>query len=384
MSNPVNGFTVLVSDVDLRKSFDAVSSLRREGGYRLALASAVPGPWGAWVYGCAVSRLRKGTPADFAADLERIEPQAAPVTFLPVEEDTTRLFLGHVASRPGHRYRYLLPTPEQFELARDKKALSAFCRQHGIPAPRVLSSADLESGGVAPDGVWVVKPKRGMGARGVRYVSGLDGLRRLGPSVFDDAVVQERIGDPRAVEGAFVLCRDGAVVDFYSHERLRTAPESGGVSVLSVTRNNPRLLETVAPLALALRWNGLMMVELIHDPRDDRYKVIEINPRLWGSVLLAEFSGSRILHNYLRLANGLAPERTFASAAGRRLRWVVPHDVIHFLRRLGRVPGFWRRGHGDTCYVNVTFARRFRALCFHVFLALDLVRRRGRRPVADG
>ena len=46
------------------------------------------------------------------------------------------------------------------------------------------------------------------------------------------------------------------------------------------------------------------MIEYILDHRDNKYKLIEINPRMWGSIMLSEFCNSNMLDNYINISVG--------------------------------------------------------------------------------
>src|SRR5256885_6552685 len=48
------------------------------------------------------------------------------------------------------------------------------------------------------------------------------------------------------------------------------------------TVDEPQVIEPSVRLLKALRFTGLVEAEFKKDPRDSQYKVIDINPRVWG------------------------------------------------------------------------------------------------------
>ena len=42
--------------------------------------------------------------------------------------------------------------------------------------------------------------------------------------------------------------------------------------------------------------------------KHDEWKIIELNPRLWGSVMLSEFCGARLLSTYLKVIADEKPD----------------------------------------------------------------------------
>ena len=77
----------------------------------------------------------------------------------------------------------------------------------------------------------------------------------------------------------------------FVHKRLREYPLSGGPSTLRESVVRPEVAELAVRLLRALNWFGLAMVEFKVDPRDGVPKLMEVNPKLWGSLSLAIASG---------------------------------------------------------------------------------------------
>ena len=100
-------------------------------------------------------------------------------------------------------------------------------------------------------------------------------------------------------------------------------------------------------------WFGVAMVEFKLDPRDGLPKLMEINPRFWGSLPLAIEAGVNFPLLLYRMACGETFKPVENYRIGRRCRWLLPGDILHFIfnpRRHRLVPGFFRFRDPDTAY----------------------------------
>ena len=85
----------------------------------------------------------------------------------------------------------------------------------------------------------------------------------------------------------------------------------------------------------ALKWYGIAMVEFKLDQKDGVPKLIEVNPRFWGSMSLAIHPGVDFPYLLYRLAVDGDIEPAGEYAAGIRTRFVL-QDIIacmHYFRK---------------------------------------------------
>ena len=71
----------------------------------------------------------------------------------------------------------------------------------------------------------------------------------------------------------------------------RWFPIEGGSSTLNITVNRPDIIANCSKLLKSINWRGPADIDLIQDPRDGVAKVMEINPRVSGSVKIAFLAG---------------------------------------------------------------------------------------------
>lgn len=64
-------------------------------------------------------------------------------------------------------------------------------------------------------------------------------------------------------------------------------PIYGGVGAVNVTTHDKKLAELARRLLEEIKWHGPAQVEFKFDERDKTYKLIELNPKLWGTLDLS-------------------------------------------------------------------------------------------------
>lgn len=104
--------------------------------------------------------------------------------------------------------------------------------------------------------------------------------------------------------GVEVLFEHGEPRWWFAHERIHELPITGGASSYRRSIDVPaNLRRATLDLLSRLRWHGVAMVEFkVTDDGD--YRLMEINPRLWGSLPLAIASGVNFPLALLRMATG--------------------------------------------------------------------------------
>jgi predicted ATP-grasp superfamily ATP-dependent carboligase len=94
-----------------------------------------------------------------------------------------------------------------------------------------------------------------------------------------------------------------------------------------------------------LKWYGVAMVEFKYDPRDNQPKLLEINPRFWGSLELAIKAGVNFPYLLYKVVMDEEIEPVMKYKLGVRCRWLLPGDLCHFLanpKRFSLQPSFFK------------------------------------------
>ncbi|MBN2103316.1 hypothetical protein JW835_04660 [bacterium] len=143
----------------------------------------------------------------------------------------------------------------------------------------------------------------------------------------EEIMLQEKIQD--ACNNLYSFCpwfKNKQVLAQVTAKRLRQHPmEFGQASTLAVSMRVPELETLGVELLRAINFYGICEIEFLLDSRDHKYKLLEINPRVWGW-------------------------HTIASAAGVNLPWYLYSDMMgKEIRKQGFLEGVkWRRFITDT------------------------------------
>jgi len=362
---------ILISDIENRKTFDIVNIARLHYSVsQLVLAGNDTGFLLKRIYG-NIFLLRTNDYADFEHDLKVIlSTEKEDVFYVAVEEKTTALFYEYLRNHPADASKLVsfLPAEEHFTISRNKFLLNQFCAQHGIAAPEIIPFNMIEAfkKNFTP---LIYKPKQGSGSKGIKLIKTPEDLNVITPD--DNFFLQRFVGNGINVEGGFYLMNKGELVSFYSHKRIRTYPPEGGVTVYSQTVDNAEIRDAGAKLLKALNWSGWAMVEFIYDEGAGKYTVIEINPRAWGSILLSEFNNADFFRKYVALGTGSTIENKVINY-NTYIRWLFPWDVILFVKKKGKITGFWNFNRKRTCYIGFTYASWWRSFLFIFYSIFDL------------
>jgi predicted ATP-grasp superfamily ATP-dependent carboligase len=156
----------------------------------------------------------------------------------------------------------------------------------------------------------------------------------------DLILVQERI--PGGGESQFsyaALCRDGVPIASLTARRTRQYPiDFGYSSSLVETVDVPEIVASSERLLSAIRYTGLVEVEYKLDARNGRYKLLDINPRIWTWSTLGARAGVDFPYLLWQMMADKPVRKQIASAG---VRWIrmstdVPAAIQEMIRgRLG-------------------------------------------------
>jgi len=105
----------------------------------------------------------------------------------------------------------------------------------------------------------------------------------------DQLVAQEFI-EGKIYDACFAV-KDGQVLAGMSQVREWTIPVSGGFGAYNITKKVPEIIEYGRRLFESIPWTGPAQLEFIFDKKTKKYKLIEVNPRFWGTMGLSIKAG---------------------------------------------------------------------------------------------
>jgi predicted ATP-grasp superfamily ATP-dependent carboligase len=138
----------------------------------------------------------------------------------------------------------------------------------------------------------------------------------------DLILVQEVIPGPGEAQFSYAaVCMEGRPLAWVVARRKRQFPaDYGRFSTAVETVEDPGIIEPSVRLLNALQYSGLIEIEFKRDARDGRFKVIDLNPRVWGWHTLGARAG--VDFAYLQ----------FLTACGEKVADVRARSNVHWAR----------------------------------------------------
>ena len=228
--------------------------------------------------------------------------------------------------------------------ANDKWQMAELAKEIGVPVPRTLPVTDVER--VLDTGIdypFVIKASRGAASNAVWYIDTADDLETArvsvekiraresaaGSDIFFDPhnlIVQEFI--PGDVHDVCLLADHGRIRALLTQKRVKTSSVRGGSGIMNITTDIPVLREQAIKLVEALQYHGPAQIEFKHDPRDDTYKLLEVNAKFWGTLALSIEAGINFPYLAVLMALDEPFDDQFDYEVGLIHRWRFPHEIL--------------------------------------------------------
>jgi predicted ATP-grasp superfamily ATP-dependent carboligase len=279
---------------------------------------------------------------------------------LPLKSVSSPLICRHRAEFEGH-VRLALPSSRSMEIAADKRLTFQFLREKGFPIPSTFyfqSTEEIEA--AAATLRYPVVVKKALGSGGIYFANSLPDLLEHFPALISRdsdqgkeimPIVQEFI--PGDGFGFFALFNRGAPRAIFMHHRLKEYPITGGPSVMAESCYDEKLKELGLAVLKSLDWHGVAMVEVKKDARDGSYKIMEINPKFWGSLDLAIAAGVDFPWLAYRMALDGDVKKVFDYRVGLKYRWLFPGEILRLLALPREAPAFFRDFFRGPCAYDI-------------------------------
>lgn len=334
---------IIITDVRWRKSLSAIRALRKNGNEIIAIGNSIfdMGLWSTYVNKRVLfpdikhkKQYKKKLKYLLMKCIKKYDE--CPI-LLPMEDTTIEAIIDD--NEIMGNCRCLLPNANSFYLANNKRSTMEQAKKLGIDIPHTkwfncfddlkyyisqINELDV-----------VVKPEKGKGSHGLLYVDKTVKLKKLERiwHRYGRLMVQDRIPtEGESICVALLYSEEHKLCSYFIYKRLRCYPITGGPSTCRVGVHNNELLSKSCELLDSLNWVGVAMVEWKKDPRDNTYKLLEINPRFWGGLELAIKSGVNFPQHCVDiLCNLFSGDGKFNYLSGIVSRWVFPGDILWFL-----------------------------------------------------
>ncbi len=330
-----SGLKVLVTDGHYKHTLAIVRGLGRSG-HRVTVLASSPGDVAARSRYCAeIEHI--STPRDVAPQVLEILRRNPHDLVIPVGYATT-LALSRIKRALSSVTQLETPELEQICFAADKERVHELAARLGIPVPATLypqSRETLESCAGRVGYPLILKARKESPGITVRVVKTREALFPAYNSLTADScsemnappMLQEYI--PGHGCGFFALYQHGVCKRLFMHRRIRENPPVGGISSCAESFYDATLKELSLRLLDALQWHGVAMVEFRYDQRDRQYKLLEINPKFWGSLDLALGAGADFPGDLCRMAAGADLPYSEKYERNVRYHWLFAGDLQH-------------------------------------------------------
>jgi len=203
---------------------------------------------------------------------------------------------------------YQIPTPEWdiTKFALDKKLTYGLATKNEIPTPNTifineksdfkeLEKLDIQYP-VLIKGTEGLKFYNKTGAKAFRANSDyelktiLSKISRF--TVSSEIIIQEMI--PGGTDSMYSFCsffKNGEIIGFWTGRKIREHPMGAGTATFAESVRVPEIVELGIKLLKAMNYYGISEIEFKKDPRDGKFKLIEMNARSWLWISLARRAG---------------------------------------------------------------------------------------------
>jgi predicted ATP-grasp superfamily ATP-dependent carboligase len=192
--------------------------------------------------------------------------------------------------------RLALATFEHLSLLTNKEKVSSLLDELGFSGPQTYvadSMSDFDTIQREASFPLFIKPSQGEGSRGVKIIAD---PKELANSYHDIKTIWGPVFIQELIHGAkyaavFLLNKKSEAVRFFVQRVIRDYPISGGPACCMESVEYAPIYEIGMTLLKKINYTGIVEIEFIIDAKDGKPKIIDINPRFYGSVQCAVSSG---------------------------------------------------------------------------------------------
>jgi len=201
---------------------------------------------------------------------------------------------------------------EDFNRLNDKYSILQIAQNLHIPTPKhikIETIEDLDKAEYIGFPI-VLKCRLASGVKeALRICDSLDELRKAYEELTsskaqysffpNDELVAEEFIEGKIYDGCFSV-KEGTILASITQKRDWTIPPSGGFGARNTTHNIPELIRYGKLLFGKVKWTGPAQLEFIYDEKQNEFKLIEINPRFWGTIALSIKADMKIVESIMQ------------------------------------------------------------------------------------
>jgi predicted ATP-grasp superfamily ATP-dependent carboligase len=177
--------------------------------------------------------------------------------------------------------KLVIPEFEILRKCNDKWSLFNFLKENSLPTPFTKLFGNFNN----IEYPFLIKPTIGQGGHGIVKISNrfeFDSYLSKNKSNKSKRVIQSFI---KGYEfGINVLCIEGEVLSYTIQKDISYLRRPFSPSYEVEFIDHKKGISVVEQTMKKLNWSGVAHIDMIYDESDAQIKIIEINPRFWGSV----------------------------------------------------------------------------------------------------
>ena len=348
---------VIITDGFWRKSLSCVRSLGKAGYNVTVLGDSVltTAFWSGFTNNRVLSPSSKENLSDFNSFVTKyIEKKnfelGDKIILIPSEDSTINWLSAHRRKISKHA-QFLIPDQNSLKRAQSKESTLRAAYNIGIDIPETyffknynqfkkkihfLSRKNLLN-------KYIIKPDVGSGSIGIIYPKE-NNIKNLSFhwKKFGKLLIQKKINSKgNGIGVSMIFDKNSRCIANFSHKRIKEYPLKGGPSTIRKSIKNKNLQNLSKKLLQKLNWKGVAMVEWKIDIDEKKIKLLEINPRFWGSLELAVRSGVNFPLLYAHLCSGRKVKVNKRYKPGVICRWIFPGDILRFINDKNNKENFW-------------------------------------------
>ncbi|MFH1678406.1 MAG: hypothetical protein ABH914_02170 [Candidatus Omnitrophota bacterium] len=235
-------------------------------------------------------------------------------------------------------YRFLLPDQEVLEAVLNKHKFYELAMRHGVSVPMTI---------YCPDEQALIKQTGGFSYPCILKPIYIHEFRKIYPNLKAVSVhnrdeliekfreisgngikvcIQEIIpgADDQQYSACFYLNRNSHPLAVFTQRKLRQHPVGFGVGTYVDNTWCSEIVDLAGEFLKKIGYAGICEVEFRRDPRDNQYKMIEINPRLWTQHALAAKSNIDIAYTAYADLSDIKEFPDSRRQTQKRINWIFP------------------------------------------------------------
>jgi predicted ATP-grasp superfamily ATP-dependent carboligase len=294
-------------------------------------------------------------------------------SLLPISENRDRI---------GRYVRLPISSHQSILTCFDKSSTLKLASNNGIPIPKtyfVQNLAELNKISEEIKYPCVVKPRFSvvwMNGRAFNrrpgYANSASDLSVIYKDIhrnFPFPLIQEYI--PGTNYSVAAICKEGKLKGLCCIKVTRAWPPTGGNSCFRESVPlEPRMREYSEKLLEALNWYGIAEVEFRLDSRDNVPRLLEINPRFWGSLPVAIKSGVDFPYLLYRLAMDGDISPVFSYKVGIKGRF-LEQDLLYIFSLFGQSAPNLNTHKGRRCVSLIKWLKFYEPRIFYDLFDLE-------------